>query len=157
MKKKTLFLSAVAALALQGGFTSCSSSDDDNNGAQVTNTNVVNDEASALALVNGVYNNWQPLSSSFSFIIELNSNKLISFEGEESKEGPLNSRFEQKPDTLYQVKIFNNLLLSIVGDNENLTTLNNSLAYKIPWTEELGGLQSMGSQRSDTAEHTYTQ
>lgn len=128
MKKKTLFLSAVAALALQGGFTSCSSSNDDDNGAQVTNTNVVNDDASALALVNGVYNNWQPLSSSFSFIIELNSNKLISFEGEESKEGPLNSRFEQKPDTWYQVKIFNNLLLSIVGDNENLTTLNNSLA-----------------------------
>ena len=24
------------------------------------------------------------------------------------------------------------------------------LAWKIPWTEEIGGLQSMGSQESDT-------
>ena len=28
------------------------------------------------------------------------------------------------------------------------------LAGKIPWTEEPGKLQSMGSQKSDTTEHT---
>ena len=28
------------------------------------------------------------------------------------------------------------------------------LAWEIPWTEELGGLQSMGSKESDMAEHT---
>ena len=27
------------------------------------------------------------------------------------------------------------------------------LAWEIPWTEETGGLQSMGSQESDTTEH----
>ena len=28
-----------------------------------------------------------------------------------------------------------------------MVTLSSILAWKIPWTEELGGLQSMGSQR----------
>ena len=31
------------------------------------------------------------------------------------------------------------------------------LAWKIPWSEEPGGLQSMGSQESDTIEHLCTQ
>ena len=136
MKKKNLFFSAALAVTLATGLVACSSSDDDdssnNNSSsssnnQIDETNVVNDDASALSLVNGVYSHWQPLSSSFSFIIELNSNKLISFEGEESKEGPLNSRFEQAPDTWYQVKIFNHLLLGIAQDNEAITTISNSL------------------------------
>ena len=87
----------------------------------------MSDDASALSLVNGVYSHWQPLSSSFSFIIELNSNKLISFEGEESEAGPVNSRFEQEPTTWYQVKIFNHLLLGIAQANEAITTISNSL------------------------------
>ena len=29
------------------------------------------------------------------------------------------------------------------------------LAWEIPWTEELGGLQSTGSKESDMAEHTH--
>ena len=130
MKKKNLFLAAFAAVILSAGFVACSSDNDENggDGNQIDGTNVVNDDASALALVNGVYSHWQPLSSSFSFIIELNSNKLISFEGEESKEGPLNSRFEQGPDTWYQVKVFNHLLLGIAQANEAITTVKNSLA-----------------------------
>ena len=30
---------------------------------------------------------------------------------------------------------------------KEIATHSNTLAWKIPWTEELGGLQSMGSQR----------
>ena len=30
---------------------------------------------------------------------------------------------------------------------EEMTTHSSSLAWRIPWTEEPGGLQSMGSQR----------
>ena len=30
------------------------------------------------------------------------------------------------------------------------------LAWKIPWTEEPGGLQSMGHKDSDTTKHTHT-
>ena len=87
MKQKNFIFGAALAATLVAGFTSCSSSDDDNNVSnnQIDDKNVVADDASALSLVNGVYSHWQPLSSSFSFIIELNSNKLISFEGEESK------------------------------------------------------------------------
>ena len=36
-----------------------------------------------------------------------------------------------------------------------MATLSSILAWKTPWTEEPGGLQSKGSQR-DTIEHTHT-
>ena len=39
---------------------------------------------------------------------------------------------------------------SLGGDDlreEGVTTHSSILAWKIPWTEEPGGLQSMGSQR----------
>ena len=41
---------------------------------------------------------------------------------------------------------------------EEMATYSNILARKIPWTEEPGGLQSMGSQRVRyrAAEHTHT-
>ena len=72
MKKKQLLFAALVAFATSTGFTACSSDNDDDNtsgGNQIDDTNVVNDDASALSLVNGVYSHWQPLSSSFSFII----------------------------------------------------------------------------------------
>ncbi len=121
---KRIFL-AVIASALLAGFSSCKEDNDDEN--QIDTENVVADDASAISLVNGVYSHWQPLSSSFSFIIELNSNKLTSFEGEESEAGPVNSRFEQEPTTWYQVKIFNHLFLGIAQANEAITTVSNSL------------------------------
>ena len=128
--KKNILLTAFAAAILATGFSSCSDSDDDNSNSNntVNTDNVVTDDASALSLVNGIYSHWQPLSSSFSFIIELNSNKLISFEGEENEAGPVNSRFEQEPTTWYQIKIFNHLFLSISQANEAITTVTNSLA-----------------------------
>ncbi|MBQ3771291.1 MAG: RagB/SusD family nutrient uptake outer membrane protein [Bacteroidaceae bacterium] len=125
MKKKDLFIAAFAAASLIPTLSSCSSDDPVKN--QVTDENVVADDASALSLVNGVYSHWQPLSSSFSFIVELNSNKLISFEGEEGEPGPVNSRFEQLSSTWYQVKIFNHLFLGISQDNEAIATVTNSL------------------------------
>ncbi len=121
---KRIFL-AVIASALLAGFSSCKEDNDDEN--QIDTENVVADDASAISLVNGVYSHWQPLSSSFSFIIELNSNKLTSFEGEEGEAGPVNSRFEQEPTTWYQVKIFNHLFLGIAQANEAITTVSNSL------------------------------
>ena len=33
---------------------------------------------------------------------------------------------------------------------EGMATHSSILAWRIPWTEEPGGLQSMGSQESDT-------
>ena len=124
--KVNFVLSAALSAILSIGLISCSEDEEGINN-QVTNENVVDDDASAISLVNGVYSHWQPLSSSFSFIIELNSNKLISFEGEEGEAGPVNSRFEQEPTTWYQVKIFNHLFLGIAQANEAITTINNSL------------------------------
>ena len=36
-----------------------------------------------------------------------------------------------------------------------MATHSSTLAWKIPWTEEPGGLQSMGSLRVDTTEHLH--
>ena len=38
---------------------------------------------------------------------------------------------------------------------EGMATHSSVLAWKIPWTEEPGGLASMGSKESDTTEHTH--
>ena len=35
---------------------------------------------------------------------------------------------------------------------EEMATHSSVLAWRIPWTEEPGGLQSMGSKESDTTE-----
>ena len=37
-----------------------------------------------------------------------------------------------------------------------MATHSSILACRIPWIEEPGGLQSMGSQRADTTEHAHT-
>ncbi len=128
MKKASFLSIALVATTLLSGLAACSDNTADNTsgGSLIDTTNVVKDDASALALVNGVYAHWQPLSSSFSFIIETNSNKLVSFEGEENEAGPLNSRFEQAADTWYQVKIFNHLFLGIAQDNQAISTITNS-------------------------------
>ena len=44
---------------------------------------------------------------------------------------------------------FNSCIEQIPLERETATH-SNILAWKIPWTEELGGLSSMGSQKSDT-------
>ena len=38
---------------------------------------------------------------------------------------------------------------------EGMATHSNILAYEIPWAEDPGGLQSMGSRRFRMAEHTH--
>ena len=38
---------------------------------------------------------------------------------------------------------------------KEMATHSSILAWRIPWTEEPGGLQSMGSQESDMTEVTY--
>ena len=40
---------------------------------------------------------------------------------------------------------------------EEIATHSSILAWRIPWTEEPGGLQSMASQESDTTEMTENQ
>ena len=40
---------------------------------------------------------------------------------------------------------------------KEMATHSNILAWEIPWTEETGGLQSLGSQRAGSTEHTQPQ
>ena len=42
--------------------------------------------------------------------------------------------------------------------DEGMATHSSNLAWRTPWTEEPGGLQSMGSQRDTTevTEHSHT-
>lgn len=141
--KKNLFIQALAAIAFAATFASCSDDNNESNGGIIDNP-VINDET-AISTVNGVYSQWQPLSSSFSFIIELNSNNLISFEGEESEAGPLNSRFEQAADTWYQVKIFNKLLLGVSNNNENITLVTD--AYKNGKVSQAGYNAAVGKAK----------
>ena len=39
---------------------------------------------------------------------------------------------------------------------EEMVTHSSILAWRTPWTEEPGGLQSVGSQESDLTEHSQT-
>ena len=39
---------------------------------------------------------------------------------------------------------------------EGMTSHSSILAWEIPWTEDPGGLQTMGSQRIDMTEHALT-
>ena len=121
--RKTFTIIALTAL-LTGSLASCNdNSVETSDSNQLNDSNVVTSDAAALSLVNGVYAHWQPLSSSFTFIIELQSNKMISFEGEENEAGPLNSRFEAGADTWYQVKVFNHLFLGVIEDNEAIANI----------------------------------
>ena len=144
--KKISFFTSLAVLALSTAFTSCSDDDSPSSGGggSIIDNPVTND-ATALSTVNGVYSRWQPLSSSFSFIIESQSNNLISFEGEESEAGPLNSRFEHGADTWYQVKIFNNLFLGISSDNENITLVTD--AFKAGKVTQAGYNAAVGKAK----------
>ena len=48
------------------------------------------------------------------------------------------------------------VLISLIGASEKAMAPHSStLAWKVPWTEEPGGLQSMGSLESDTTERLH--
>ncbi|MCR5076578.1 MAG: RagB/SusD family nutrient uptake outer membrane protein [Prevotella sp.] len=128
MRRNTL-LKAIPSLALILGLVSCNSNDaldDAVSGNVIGNDNIVQSDAQALSLVNGSYGPLQSVSSSLSFIIETQSNKVISFEGEEDADGPLNSRFEASASTWYQRKVFGNLYLSIANSNNAIRNVLNN-------------------------------
>ncbi|MDR3367305.1 MAG: RagB/SusD family nutrient uptake outer membrane protein [Prevotellaceae bacterium] len=122
--KTKIFLSAIS---LSFALYSCSK-DDDNSGAEenVITTEVVKTDAEAEALGNGVYGPLQTLSSSFSFLLESTSETTISFEGEETVEGPLASRLETDAANWYTTKIYTRLYSSIGAANLTIEKLDSS-------------------------------
>ncbi len=125
MEKRNI-LGTGFAIVLSVVLASCSSSNDNGTGNVITN--VVKSDAEAVALANGAYGPLQTLSSSFSFIIENQTDLVSSFEGTEDQPGPVVSRFEQGPNTWYPVKVFNRLYESIADDNDAIKNISASTA-----------------------------
>ncbi len=143
--KKNYLLKTLTVAAFSTLLAACNDDNNESGGnSNIIDNPVISDET-ALSTVNGVYSQWQPLSSSLTFIIELNSNNLISFEGEESEAGPLNSRFEQAADTWYQIKVFNRLFLGISNDNENISLVTD--AYQKGKVTEAGYNAAIGKAK----------
>ena len=65
-------------------------------------------------------------------------------------EGPSKPSRDTGPENQHNLP--SNLHLWAQGLEKEVATHSSILAWRIPWTEEPGGLQSMGSQESDTTE-----
>ncbi|MDP4210508.1 MAG: RagB/SusD family nutrient uptake outer membrane protein [Bacteroidota bacterium] len=120
---KKIFYSLFLATAL----LSCKKSDTED--ASVISG--VTSDAEALALANAVYGPLQTLSSSYSFLVESQTESTISFEGTEDKDGPLVSRFETKPSTWYPIKVFSRLYKSIGAANTAIEKISAADTSKV--------------------------
>ena len=80
----------------------------------------------ALAAAGAAYSPWQRLSSSFSFLIESQTESTISFEGADDQNGPLVSLFKTDANNWYPTKIFNYLYVSIGEANRTIAKADSS-------------------------------
>jgi hypothetical protein len=81
----------------------------------------------ALAAASAAYSPWQRLSSSFSFLIESQTDATISFEGADDADGPLVSLFKTDVNNWYPTKIFNYLYVSIGEANRTIEKADSSV------------------------------
>ncbi|MDR1603012.1 MAG: RagB/SusD family nutrient uptake outer membrane protein [Tannerella sp.] len=118
-------------------FVSCSDDDDVKKepeppepepGEVISWDSPIKSEKEALALAAGAYYDWGRLSSSFSFLLESATESTISFEGDDSADGPLVSRFETDKNNWYPTKIFNYLYVSIGEANKAVAKLDSAYA-----------------------------
>ena len=80
----------------------------------------------ALAAAGAAYSPWQRLSSSFSFLIESQTDATVSFEGADDQNGPLVSLFLTDANNWYPTKIFNYLYVSIGESNRTIEEADSS-------------------------------
>lgn len=80
----------------------------------------------ALATVNAAYSPLQRLSSSYTFLIESQTESTVSFEGADDKDGPLVSLFKTDVNNWYPTKIFNYLYVSIGEANRTIAKADSS-------------------------------
>lgn len=81
----------------------------------------------ALAAATAAYSPLQRLSSSFSFLLESQTNNTVSFEGDDSQNGPLVSLFKTDENNSYPSKIFNYLYVSIGEANRTIEKADSSV------------------------------
>ena len=121
--KKNVLLSAAIAAALPFAFTSCSSSNDDENKV-ITDETVVNTDADAVSITAGAYATWSRFSSGYSFIVESATSGTVSFEGEESAAGPVISRLELEPTNSYFTGVWARNTQAIAAANDAIEKIN---------------------------------
>src|ERR1035437_1375328 len=80
----------------------------------------------ALATAAAAYSPLQRLSSSYSFLLESQTDATISFEGADDADGPLVSLFKTDVNNWYPTKIFNYLYVSIGEANRTIAKADSS-------------------------------
>jgi hypothetical protein len=106
------------------GLSSCDSTKD--SPAVISGSSVWKTDQQALAAAGAAYSPWQRLSSSFSFLIESQTDATISFEGADDVNGPLVSQFLTNSLNSYPTKIFNYLYVSIGEANRTIAKADSS-------------------------------
>lgn len=94
----------------------------------ITGESVWKSDQEALATVNAVYPPLQRLSSSYSFLLESQTETTISFEGADDANGPLVSLFKTDVNNWYPTKIFNYLYVSLGEANRTIAKADSSHA-----------------------------
>ena len=92
----------------------------------ISGNSVWQSDEQALASASAAIAPWQRLSSSFSFLIESQTDATVSFEGDDSQNGPLVSLFKTDVNNWYPTKIFNYLYVSIGLANHTIEQADSS-------------------------------
>jgi len=118
---KSIAFTAIAISSVV--LSSCTSKDEPTviSGASVWKT-----DQEALATANGAYSPLQRLSSSYTFLLESQTDATISFEGADDKDGPLVSLFKTDVNNWYPTKIFNYEYVSIGEANRTIEKADSS-------------------------------
>ena len=119
------FFKSIAFIAIVISAVTLSSCSKDD--AKVISANSVwKTDQAALAAASAAYSPWQRLSSSFSFVIESQTDATVSFEGADDADGPLVSLFKTDANNWYPTKIFNYLYVSIGEANRTIEKADSS-------------------------------
>ncbi|WP_321332739.1 RagB/SusD family nutrient uptake outer membrane protein [uncultured Bacteroides sp.] len=117
---------ALIAIAISSVLlSSCNSSED--SPIVISGDSAWKTDQAALAAASAAYSPWQRLSSSFSFLIESQTDATISFEGADDADGPLVSLFRTDVNNWYPTKIFNYLYVSIGEANRTIEKADSSV------------------------------
>jgi len=92
----------------------------------ITADSVWKTDQEALATANAVYPPLQRLSSSYSFLLESQTETTVSFEGADDANGPLISLFKTDVNNWYPTKIFNYLYVSAGEANRTIEKADSS-------------------------------
>lgn len=119
---KSIAFTAIAISSVV--LSSCDSSKDEP--TVISGESVWKTDQEALATANGAYSPLQRLSSSYTFLLESQTDATISFEGADDKDGPLVSLFKTDVNNWYPTKIFNYLYVSIGEANRTIEKADSS-------------------------------